>query len=143
MAQLHAVALLDRICRCADDETLAGQADVQRSVELLLNPATVLGMLADFVLFDTSGGGADKKYLPRYPQMEAARLIHERVIEGGLIGEGLSGQLAMHERVDIFHRLSTAQAPVALGISVAEFERFGAAGGSAGRHRSGRFASRR
>lgn len=70
----------------ADDENLDGQADVQRSVELLLNPATVLGMLADFVLFDTSGGGADKKYLPRYPQMEAARLIHERVVEGGSKG---------------------------------------------------------
>ncbi|MCT7293879.1 HsdR family type I site-specific deoxyribonuclease [Rhodococcus sp. PAE-6] len=70
----------------ADDEDLAGQADVQRSVELLLSPATVLGMLADFVLFDTSGGGADKKYLPRYPQMEAARLIHERVVEGGTRG---------------------------------------------------------
>lgn len=70
----------------ADDEDLAGQADVQRSVELLLDPATVLGMLADFVLFDTSGGGADKKYLPRYPQMEAARLIHERVVDGGRRG---------------------------------------------------------
>lgn len=70
----------------ADDENLAGQADVQRSVELLLTPATVLGMLADFVLFDTSGGGADKKYLPRYPQMEAAHLIHERVVEGGSKG---------------------------------------------------------
>ena len=70
----------------ADDETLSGQADVQRSVELLLDPATVVGMLADFVLFDTSGGGADKKYLPRYPQMEAAHLIHERVVAGGSKG---------------------------------------------------------
>ncbi|MDT0318474.1 type I restriction endonuclease subunit R [Streptomyces millisiae] len=70
----------------ADDENLSGQADVQRSVTLLMNPATVLGMLANFVLFDTSGGGADKKYLPRYPQMEAARLIHERVLEGGSKG---------------------------------------------------------
>ncbi|MEE2061540.1 type I restriction endonuclease subunit R [Rhodococcus artemisiae] len=70
----------------ADDEDLAGQADVQRSVELLLNPATVLDMLADFALFDTSGGGVDKKYLPRYPQMEAARLIHERVVAGGSKG---------------------------------------------------------
>ncbi|MFD6677630.1 type I restriction endonuclease subunit R [Rhodococcus zopfii] len=70
----------------ADDENLAGQSDVQRSVELLLTPATVLGMLADFVLFDTSGGGTDKKYLPRYPQMEAAHLIHERVVEGGQKG---------------------------------------------------------
>ncbi|MEU1895720.1 type I restriction endonuclease subunit R [Streptomyces pristinaespiralis] len=70
----------------ADDENLSGQADVQRSVELLLNPATILGMLANFVLFDTSGGGVDKKYLPRYPQMEAAHLIHERVLQGGSKG---------------------------------------------------------
>lgn len=69
-----------------DDENLSGQADVQRSVELLLNPATVLDMLANFVLFDTSGGGVDKKYLPRYPQMEAAHLIHQRVLEGGSKG---------------------------------------------------------
>ncbi|MEH1014632.1 HsdR family type I site-specific deoxyribonuclease [Micromonospora sp. CPCC 206060] len=70
----------------ADDENLSGQADVQRSVELLLNPATVLDMLANFALFDTSGGGADKKYLPRYPQREAAHLIHERVLAGGQKG---------------------------------------------------------
>ncbi len=70
----------------ADDENLSGQADVQRSVELLLNPATVLDMLANFILFRTSGGGADKKYLPRYPQMEAAHLIHKRIVEGGSKG---------------------------------------------------------
>lgn len=69
-----------------DDENLSGQADVQRSVELLLNPATVLDMLANFALFATSGGGADKKYLPRYPQMEAAHLIHQRVVAGGAKG---------------------------------------------------------
>ena len=70
----------------ADDENLSGQADVRRSVELLLNPATVLDMLANFALFDTSGGGADTKYLPRYPQLEAAHLIHERVLAGGQKG---------------------------------------------------------
>lgn len=70
----------------ADDENLSGQADVRRSVELLMNPATILDMLANFALFDTSGGGADKKYLPRYPQMEAAHLIHERILEGGSKG---------------------------------------------------------
>ena len=70
----------------ADDENLSGQANVQRSVELLMNPATILDMLANFALFDTSGGGADKKYLPRYPQMEAAHLIHERVLAGGSKG---------------------------------------------------------
>ncbi|SEH02376.1 type I restriction enzyme, R subunit [Nonomuraea solani] len=70
----------------ADDENLSGQTDVQRSVELLLNPATVLDMLANFALFDTSGGGVDTKYLPRYPQMEAAHLIHKRVLAGGRKG---------------------------------------------------------
>ncbi|MGW1539321.1 type I restriction endonuclease subunit R [Streptomyces sp. NPDC002309] len=69
-----------------DDENLSGSADIQRSVELLMNPATVLDMLANFVLFDTTGGGTDKKYLPRYPQMEAAHLIHERVLQGGSKG---------------------------------------------------------
>ncbi|WP_017623406.1 type I restriction endonuclease subunit R [Nocardiopsis chromatogenes] len=69
-----------------DDETLLGQTDVKRSVELLLNPVTVLEVLARFALFDTSGGGADIKYLPRYPQMEAADLIHQRVLEGGSKG---------------------------------------------------------
>ncbi|MFF5291916.1 type I restriction endonuclease subunit R [Paractinoplanes globisporus] len=70
----------------ADDESLSGEADVKRSVELLLRPATVLDMLANFTLFDTSGGGVDKKYLPRYPQMEAAHLIHKRVLEDGSKG---------------------------------------------------------
>ncbi|MFG3293351.1 type I restriction endonuclease subunit R [Streptomyces sp. NPDC048179] len=69
-----------------DDENMSGQADVKRSVELLMNPATILDMLANFALFDTSGDGPDAKYLPRYPQMEAAHLIHERVLEGGSKG---------------------------------------------------------
>lgn len=70
----------------SDDENLSGQADVQRSVELLLRPGNVLDILANFTLFDTSGGGADKKYLPRYPQIEAAHLIHQRVLAGGQRG---------------------------------------------------------
>lgn len=69
-----------------DDENLSGQADVRRSVELLLSPSTILDMLANFALFDTAGDGADMKYLPRYPQMEAAHLIHQRVLEGGSKG---------------------------------------------------------
>jgi type I restriction enzyme R subunit len=70
----------------ADDENISGQADVQRSVELLLNPATILDILANFALFDTAGAGADVKYLPRYPQLEAAHLIHERVLADGRKG---------------------------------------------------------
>lgn len=69
-----------------DDENLAGRADLQRSVELLMNPATVLDVLANFALFDTAGGGVDMKYLPRYPQLEAAQLIHQRVLDGGSKG---------------------------------------------------------
>ena len=70
----------------ADDEGLSGRADVRRSVKLLLSPATVLDILANFTLFDTSGGGPDAKYLPRYPQLEAAHLIHDRVVAGGRRG---------------------------------------------------------
>jgi type I restriction enzyme R subunit len=70
----------------ADDENISGQADVKRSVELLLNPATILDMLANFTLFSTAGADADMKYLPRYPQLEAAHLIHERVLAGGKKG---------------------------------------------------------
>lgn len=70
----------------ADDVHLSGMADVQRSAELLLAPANVFDLLANFCLFDTSGGGVDKKFLPRYPQKEAAHLIHERVVAGGRKG---------------------------------------------------------
>ncbi|MEY9965952.1 type I restriction enzyme R subunit [Streptacidiphilus sp. MAP12-16] len=70
----------------ADDENLSGEADLRRSAELLFNPATILDMLENFALFDTSGGGPDTKYLPRYPQMEAAHLIHERFLQGGSKG---------------------------------------------------------
>lgn len=70
----------------ADPDDLAGMADAQRSAELLLHPANVLDMLANFCLFDTSGGRPDRKYLPRYPQKEAAHLIHDRVVEGGRRG---------------------------------------------------------
>ncbi|WP_454852444.1 type I restriction endonuclease subunit R [Promicromonospora soli] len=70
----------------ADDEDLDGMADVQRSAELLLRPDNVLDLMANFCLFDTSGAGGDIKYLPRYPQKEAAHLIHERVVAGGKRG---------------------------------------------------------
>ncbi|BDO43150.1 HsdR family type I site-specific deoxyribonuclease [Cellulomonas sp. NTE-D12] len=70
----------------ADDEALSGMADVARSVQLLLAPANVLDILANFCLFDTAGDGVDIKYLPRYPQKEAAHLIHDRVVSGGDCG---------------------------------------------------------
>ncbi|GAB2677525.1 HsdR family type I site-specific deoxyribonuclease [Saccharopolyspora gloriosae] len=70
----------------ADPETMDTMADVHRSMTLLLNPSTVLDILANFCLFDTAGGGTDAKYLPRYPQREAAHLIHDRVVMGGRKG---------------------------------------------------------
>ncbi|MZG04209.1 HsdR family type I site-specific deoxyribonuclease [Streptomyces sp. SID5614] len=69
-----------------DDETIAGMADVQRSVELLMSPSNVLDLLENFCLFATAGDGPDIKYLPRYPQKEAAHLIHQRVLDGGKRG---------------------------------------------------------
>lgn len=69
-----------------DPEDVDGPTDVQRSAELLLHPVNVLDLLANFCLFDTAGGGADIKYLPRYPQKEAAHLIHDRVVDGGAKG---------------------------------------------------------
>ncbi|MFG3126813.1 type I restriction endonuclease subunit R [Streptomyces tendae] len=106
----------------ADDENLSGQADVQRSVELLMNPVTILDMLANFALFDTSGGGADKKYLPRYPQMEAAHLIHERVLEGGPKGliwhhQGSGKTLLMVFAASLLLTDSRAESPTIILLS--------------------------
>ena len=73
-----------------------------------MSPATVLDMLANFALFDTSGGGADMKYLPRYPQMEAAHLIHERVLAGGSTGPGLAPPGVGQDAADGVRRLPAA-----------------------------------
>lgn len=69
-----------------DDEHLEGMADTQRSAELLLAPANVLDYLLSFCLFDTEGDGVDIKYVARYPQKEAAHLVHQRVVNGGSKG---------------------------------------------------------
>lgn len=73
-----------------DPLTLTPAQDVQRSIELLLEPATVLEILHDFTLYDRpKKGGLLIKLLPRYPQREAAKAIHARVLDparrGGLI----------------------------------------------------------
>ncbi|MEU6973513.1 HsdR family type I site-specific deoxyribonuclease [Kitasatospora aureofaciens] len=106
----------------SDDENLSGQADVQRSVELLMKPATILDMLANFVLFATSGGGADKKFLPRYPQMEAAHLIHERVLAGGSKGliwhhQGSGKTLLMVFAASLLLADSRAESPTIILLS--------------------------
>ncbi len=69
-----------------DPYDLGGFLRVQRSVDLLLTPARVLSILRDFTLFEQLPGGGVRKLIPRYPQVEAAEAIHQRVLDGGLRG---------------------------------------------------------
>ncbi len=85
-----------------DPLALPAADDVRRSVELLLNPETVLEVVRDFTLYDRPRNGAPLvKLLPRYPQREAAIAIHDRVRDrdrkGGLIWhyQGSGKTLAM------------------------------------------------
>jgi type I restriction enzyme R subunit len=67
-----------------DPWDLAGAERVMRSVDLLLNPAQVLSILRDFVLFDRPKIGARavlQKLIPRYPQVEGVEAIHQRVLD--------------------------------------------------------------
>jgi type I restriction enzyme R subunit len=86
----------------ADPLTLTPAYEVQRSMELLLNPTTLLEIVDDFTLYDRpKRGGPLVKLLPRYPQREAAKAIHGRVLDparrGGLIWQyqGSGKTLAM------------------------------------------------
>jgi len=69
-----------------DAYDLAGYSRVSRSVDLLLTPARVLSVLRDFTLFERTGTGEVRKLIPRYPQVEAAEAIHDRVLAGGQRG---------------------------------------------------------
>lgn len=64
----------------------AGWPRVKRSVELLLNPAVLLSVVADFTAFELKGrhSGAPTlhKIVPRYPQVEAVAAIHARALHG-------------------------------------------------------------
>jgi len=69
-----------------DPYDLDGFERVKRSVDLLLTPDRVLSILRDFTLFEQPPGGAKRKLIPRYPQVEAAEAIHDKVLAGGLKG---------------------------------------------------------
>lgn len=69
-----------------DPYDLWGLKRVERSVDLLLTPARVLSILRDFTLFEQVPGGGVRKLIPRYPQVEAAEAIHQRVLDGGKRG---------------------------------------------------------
>jgi len=65
-----------------DDQPLPGLKNVLRSVELLLSPESVLGILRDFTFFQTvasAGTTKTRKVVPRYPQVEAVQAIVTRV----------------------------------------------------------------
>jgi type I restriction enzyme R subunit len=64
--------------------TLHGPERVELSARLLLHPETLLDVLKDFTLFRhaTAATETDKKFLPRYPQVEAANAIHDKVLAG-------------------------------------------------------------
>ncbi|HUW77976.1 MAG TPA: HsdR family type I site-specific deoxyribonuclease [Candidatus Nanopelagicaceae bacterium] len=70
----------------ADPYNLDGFERVQRSVDLLLTPMRILSILRDFTLFEQVPGGGVRKLIPRYPQVEAAEAIVERVLAGGQKG---------------------------------------------------------
>jgi type I restriction enzyme R subunit len=61
-----------------DSEDLSGWERVERSVELLLAPSTLLSLLRNYTLYEHSAGRWTK-LLPRYPQFDAAEAIHRRV----------------------------------------------------------------
>ena len=69
-----------------DPYNLDGLPRVERSVDLLLTPQRILSILRDFTLFERLPGGGVRKLIPRYPQVEAAELIHQRVLSGGRKG---------------------------------------------------------
>lgn len=73
-----------------DPKTITGPARVERAAHLLLRPETVLPILKDLVMFRHARDASetDIKFLPRYPQFEAALAIHAKVLAdgpGGLI----------------------------------------------------------
>ncbi len=68
--------------RDADNAELLGLAGVSRSIDGLLNPTTLLDVLAHFTLFSTDGKGRKIKVICRYQQYHATNQIVERVLAG-------------------------------------------------------------
>ena len=67
-----------------DPKVITGPARVERAARLLLRPETVLSILKDLVMFRHARDASevDIKFLPRYPQFEAALGIHQKVLDG-------------------------------------------------------------
>lgn len=77
-----------------DPKKISGPARVERAARLLLRPETLLPILKDLVMFRHARDASevDAKFLPRYPQFEAALAIHAKVVAGG------SGGLIWHHQ---------------------------------------------
>ncbi|SDN05093.1 type I restriction endonuclease subunit R [Allokutzneria albata] len=67
-----------------DDPKLTGPARVERAARLLLTPRVILAILKDFAMYRHARDASeqDVKFLPRYPQFEAALAIHAKVLAG-------------------------------------------------------------
>ncbi|MFB9357821.1 type I restriction endonuclease subunit R [Actinoplanes nipponensis] len=69
-----------------DAPTVSGWKRVQRCVETLLTPRTVLDLLHDFTVYETSADPVGEPHLvkivARYPQYESVNLIAERARDG-------------------------------------------------------------
>lgn len=70
------------------DAKLTGPARVERDAPLLFAPQMVLTILRDFAMYRHAKDASeqDVKFLPRYPQVEAAVAIHDKVLAGGKSG---------------------------------------------------------
>src|SRR5690606_20447422 len=70
------------------DAALIGPERVERDARLLLDPNMVLRILRSYALYSHSTEHGTYKILPRYPQVQAAEAIHDKVLAqrpGGLI----------------------------------------------------------
>jgi type I restriction enzyme R subunit len=67
-----------------DPKVITGPARVERAARLLLRPETILPILKDLAMFRHARDASeiDLKFLPRYPQFEAALGVHRKVLDG-------------------------------------------------------------
>lgn len=81
------------------DPNLFGPARVERDVRTLLTPGMVLAILRDFAMYRHARDASeqDVKFLPRYPQVEAAVAIHDKVLAGSRNAQGGGGLVWHHQ----------------------------------------------
>ncbi len=67
-----------------DPKVVTGPARVERAARLLLRAEVLLPILHDFAMYRHARDASeqDVKFLPRYPQFEAALAMHQKVLDG-------------------------------------------------------------